>query len=80
MENYQITLGSESTEDAVVGSRTGPGFPAEEITIAIERIVLTYLKVRLNSEETFLETYKRIGMAQYKTALYDAEAKVDAAE
>ena len=80
VENYQITLGGDGSEDAVVGSRTGPGFPAEEITGAVERIVLTYLDVRTSAEETFLETYKRVGMAPFKTALYDAEAKVHAAQ
>ncbi len=80
VENYQITLGGDGSEDAVVGSRTGPGFPAEEITGAVERIVLTYLDVRTSAEETFLETYKRVGMTPFKTALYDAEAKVHAAQ
>ena len=80
VENYQITLGGDGSEDAVVGSRTGPGFPAEEITGAVERIVLTYLDVRTGAEETFLEAYKRVGMAPFKTALYDAEAKVHAAQ
>jgi sulfite reductase (NADPH) hemoprotein beta-component len=80
VENYQITLGGDGSEDAVVGSRTGPGFPTEEITGAVERIVLTYLDVRTSAEETFLETYKRVGMAPFKTALYDAEAKVHAAQ
>lgn len=80
VENYQITLGGDGSEDAVVGSRTGPGFPAEEITGAVERIVLTYLDVRTSAEETFLETYKRVGMPPFKTALYDAEAKVHAAQ
>ena len=31
VENYQITLGGDHTETAALGTRTGPGFPAEEI-------------------------------------------------
>ena len=80
VENYQITLGGDGSEDAVVGSRTGPGFPAEEITNAVERIVLAYLDLRTSAEETFLDTYKRVGMEPFKSALYDAEATVHAAQ
>ena len=80
VENYQITLGGDGSEDAVVGSRTGPGFPAEDITNAVERIVLAYLDLRQNAEETFLDTYKRVGMEPFKTALYEAEATVHAAQ
>ncbi|MGB1389067.1 MAG: nitrite/sulfite reductase, partial [Paracoccaceae bacterium] len=39
VENYQITLGGTGTEDAAVGQRAGPGFSAEEIIPAIERLV-----------------------------------------
>ncbi len=80
VENYQITLGGDGTEDAVIGTKTGPGFSYEEITNAIERIVLAYLDLRESSEETFLEAYKRVGMEPFKSALYDAEARAHAAE
>ena len=80
VENYQITLGGDGTEDAVIGTKTGPGFSYEEITDAIERIVLAYLDLRENPEETFLEAFKRVGMEPFKTALYDAEARAHAAE
>ncbi len=80
VENYQITLGGDGTEDAVIGTKTGPGFSYEEITNAIERIVLAYLDLRESSEETFLEAYKRVGMEPFKSALYDVEARAHAAE
>ena len=80
VENYQITLGGDGTEDAVIGTKTGPGFSYEDITDAIERIVLAYLDLRESPEETFLEAFKRVGMEPFKTALYDAEARAHAAE
>jgi sulfite reductase (NADPH) hemoprotein beta-component len=78
VENYQVTLGGDGTEDAAIGEKTGPGFSAEEILPAIERIVLAYLDLRLNAEETFLETYRRLGMEPFKAVLY-SEEKADAA-
>ncbi|MGZ9810352.1 nitrite/sulfite reductase [Pseudoroseicyclus sp. H15] len=70
VENYQITLGGDATETASIGERAGPGFPAEEITGAIERLVLGYLDVREGPEETFLQAYRRLGPAPFKAALY----------
>ena len=70
VENYQITLGGDGTETAAIGERTGPGFGAEELIPAIETIVETYLDVRHGSEETFLQTYRRIGAEPFKHAIY----------
>lgn len=78
VENYQITLGGDGTEDAAIGERAGPGFSADEIIPAIERIVITYLDLRREKAETFLQTYRRLGLAPFKAALYP-EAKADAA-
>ena len=77
VENYQITLGGDHTEQAAVGDRVGPGFSADEIVPAIERIVDTYLDLRVDAEESFIDTYRRTGMAPFKAALYPA-AKVAA--
>ncbi|KUF11523.1 nitrite/sulfite reductase [Pseudoponticoccus marisrubri] len=72
VENYQITLGGDHTETASLGDRTGPGFSAEEIIPAIERLVEAYLAHRSSPEESFLESYRRLGMAPFKEALYGA--------
>ncbi|MHA7868509.1 MAG: nitrite/sulfite reductase [Salipiger thiooxidans] len=74
VENYQITLGGDATETAALGERTGPGFSADDIVPAIERIVEAYLEHRSGREESFLETYRRLGMAPFKLALYGEEA------
>ncbi|MFP4328096.1 MAG: nitrite/sulfite reductase [Paracoccaceae bacterium] len=69
-ETYQITLGGDHTETAALGTRTGPGFGADEIVPAIERLVMAYLELRAGPEETFLQTWRRHGMAPFKAALY----------
>jgi sulfite reductase (NADPH) hemoprotein beta-component len=80
VENYQITLGGDGTEDMVIGDRTGPGFAYDEIVPAIERILLCYLDLRDGPEETFLAAYRRLGLAPFKAALYPAkEEKANAA-
>ena len=73
VENYQITLGGDHTEDAAIGDKTGPGFAYDEIVPAIERILRAYLAVRLHADETFLETYRRTGLTPFKVALYGSE-------
>jgi len=71
-EYYQFTLGGSSAEDAALGDRTGPGFSTEDVVNAMERILNTYVQQREDTEETFLETYRRVGMAPFKEALYGA--------
>ena len=70
VENYQITLGGDGTETARIGDRAGPGLAAEELVPAIERLIRTYLEIRSDKTETFLETYRRIGMEPFRVALY----------
>ncbi|MBO9477744.1 nitrite/sulfite reductase [Shimia sp. R11_0] len=70
VENYQITLGGDATWDATIGQRAGPGFAYDEIVPAIERLVKGYLELRDSEEETFLQTYRRLGLAPFKTYLY----------
>jgi sulfite reductase (NADPH) hemoprotein beta-component len=70
-EFYQITLGGSSSENASIGTILGPGFAGEEVPDAIEKILNTYLKLRQSGEE-FLHTYRRLGPAPFKEALYAA--------
>ncbi len=74
VESYQITIGGDHTETATVGDRAGPGFSAEELLPAIERLVHADLEVRADRNETFLQTYRRLGIAAFKAALYPAES------
>ncbi|UWQ20785.1 nitrite/sulfite reductase [Jannaschia sp. W003] len=73
VENYQITLGGDGTETAALGERTGPGFAYDEIVPAVERLITAYLDLRERDDETFLQTFRRLGMAPFKSALYDKE-------
>jgi sulfite reductase (NADPH) hemoprotein beta-component len=80
VENYQVTLGGDGSQDAAIGERAGPGFSAEEIIPAIERLVLGYMDLRDAPEETFLQAYRRLGAEPFKAVLYpDKEGKRDAA-
>jgi len=79
VENYQITLGGDGTETTTIGERAGPGFSAEEIVPAIERLVTGYLDLRADADETFLQTYRRLGRKPFKAILYPSEDKANAA-
>jgi len=79
VENYQITLGGDGSEDTVIGERAGPGFAYDEIVDAIERIIRAYLEQRDSPEETFLMAYRRLGSAPFKAALYPEAARKNAA-
>ncbi|RUZ71339.1 nitrite/sulfite reductase [Mesorhizobium sp. M7A.F.Ca.US.006.01.1.1] len=74
-ELYQITLGGSADENTSVGEIIGRGFSSEEITDAIEQIVETYLGLRLDPQEKFIDAYRRVGPAPFKEALYAGEAK-----
>ena len=70
VENYQITLGGDGRETAALGERTGPGFPADEIVPAVERLIDAYMECRSGRDESFLATYRRVGMSPFKAVLY----------
>ncbi|MGR3469247.1 MAG: nitrite/sulfite reductase [Shimia sp.] len=75
VENYQITLGGDHTETASIGERAGPGFSADALLPALERLIYAYLDHRMDPEETFLAAYRRLGAGPFKAALYPAEEK-----
>ncbi len=70
-ELYQISLGGSPKDDAAVGTIIGPGFRAEAVPQAIDTIISTYLANR-NDGEDFLATWRRVGAAPFKEALYGA--------
>ncbi|UWQ97684.1 nitrite/sulfite reductase [Rhodobacteraceae bacterium S2214] len=79
VENYQITLGGDGTEDAAIGERAGPGFSADDIVPAIERLVLGYMDIRRDADETFIQAYRRLGAQPFKDILYPEKAAQNAA-
>jgi sulfite reductase (NADPH) hemoprotein beta-component len=76
-ETYQITLGGSGDETASIGQITGPGFSSENVVDAIETVVTTYMSQRRDAAEDFLSTYRRVGMAPFKEALYERSAGSD---
>ena len=71
-EFYQITLGGSADAQAAIGRITGPGFAAEEVPDAIERLVDTYLTLRRDEDESFIDAYRRLGDKPFKEKLYAA--------
>ncbi|NOR60909.1 MAG: nitrite/sulfite reductase [Rhodobacteraceae bacterium] len=69
-ESYQITLGGDGSQTAAIGKPTGKGFSTDEIVPAIERLIKAYLAVRHDASEAFLTTFRRLGPAPFKAALY----------
>ncbi|MCF9046284.1 nitrite/sulfite reductase [Acinetobacter nectaris] len=68
-EFYQITLGGNSNHDASIGNILGPSFAAEAVPDVVEEILNTYLDLR-ESEESFIDTYRRVGIAPFKERAY----------
>ncbi len=74
-ELYQITLGGSGDENTSVGEIVGRGFDPDKVTDAVETIVDTYLGLRLEASETFLQAYRRVGAQPFKDALYGETAE-----
>lgn len=68
-EWYQIQLGGNSGVDASIGKVLGAAVPKKEVAAAIGKLLTVY-KEKREEEETFLQTYRRIGMAPFKEQLY----------
>ncbi|MEQ1499557.1 MAG: nitrite/sulfite reductase [Novosphingobium sp.] len=68
-ENYQLSLGGCEGADTSLGQITGPGFDEDGIVDAVEKATEVYLANK-GEGERFLDTYRRIGMAPFKEALY----------
>jgi sulfite reductase (NADPH) hemoprotein beta-component len=72
-EFYQVSLGGNQGKDASIGKILGPSFGQEEMPDIMEKILSTYLALR-EEEETFLDTYRRVGIGPFKERVY---AKAD---
>lgn len=69
VEWYQLTLGGSSENDAAIGERLGPAIAKNEVADAIATILDVYVKQRL-TDESFLDTVKRIGIDPFKERVY----------
>jgi sulfite reductase (NADPH) hemoprotein beta-component len=68
-EWYQITLGGEQGNDTSIGKVIGPSFYANEIPDVMTSLINTYVEQR-TSDEPFIDTYRRLGVAPFKEAAY----------
>lgn len=69
VENYQLSFGGSGAEDVSLGQITGPGFSEDGVVDAVEKATDLYL-ARREEGERFVDTYRRIGMALFKEAIY----------
>ena len=72
-EFYQVCLGGSQAKDASIGKILGPSFSQQDMPDVIEKLVSTYVDLR-EPEETFLDTYRRVGIEPFKERVY---AKAD---
>jgi sulfite reductase (NADPH) hemoprotein beta-component len=68
-EFYQVQLGGNSKNAAALGEVLGPSFEAVEVPSIVRKILEVYLQSR-SDEESFLDTYNRIGLAPFKEKVY----------
>ena len=68
-EFYQISLGGSSHHDASIGKILGPSFARDEMPQVISKIIDVYVDKR-TEEETFLDTYRRVGIDPFKERVY----------
>ena len=68
-EFYQVSIGGSGYEDATLAKILGPSFAQEDIPDVIEKLVGVYKDARTDNE-TFIDTYRRIGIDSYKQAVY----------
>jgi sulfite reductase (NADPH) hemoprotein beta-component len=69
-EHYQLLLGGSGNEAAALANITGPGFGPDGIVDAVEKVVDTYLRLRVGPQEEFLAAYARLGVEPFKEAIY----------
>ena len=70
-ESYQVTIGGSDRADAALGSVVGPAVAENQVVAAVDRLIDAYLAQRRDGED-FPATFRRVGMAPFKEALYVA--------
>ena len=69
-EAYQLLLGGSAAEDTTLAKILGPGFDENGIVVAVEKLITFYRGARSGPTERFLDTYRRLGAAPFKEAVY----------
>ena len=68
-EWYQITLGGQQGNSTAIGKVIGPSFSAAEVPNVIQKIIEVFEQKRI-AQESFIETYQRIGIEPFKNRVY----------
>ncbi|MDX1464924.1 MAG: nitrite/sulfite reductase, partial [Halomonas sp.] len=68
-EYYQISLGGSQGNGASLGKILGPSFFREDVPGVIDKLLQVYVGSR-QPDETFLDTYRRIGLKPFKERVY----------
>ena len=68
-EFYQVCLGGSQSKEASIAKILGPSFKQEDMPDVIEKILDTFLGLR-QEQETFLDTYRRVGIDPFKERVY----------
>lgn len=75
-EWYQVTLGGEQGLQAAIGKVIGPSFFASDMPDVISDLIQVYIELR-EPEESFIQTYRRVGVEPFKTRVYANKEKKD---
>lgn len=70
-EFYQVSLGGRSGRDTAIGKILGPSFPADQMPTVVQNLINVYVENR-TPEESFIDTYERVGMTPFKERVYAA--------
>ncbi|WP_444984445.1 nitrite/sulfite reductase [Halomonas mongoliensis] len=68
-EWYQISLGGAQGNQASLGKILGPSFSRDKVPEVIDTLLKVYVGERSDGE-TFLDTYRRIGLKPFKERVY----------
>ena len=70
-EFYQVSIGGNSGREASLAQILGPSFAQDDMPDVIDKIIKVYVEQRTD-EESFLDTFRRIGVAPFKERVYAA--------
>ena len=68
-EFYQIQLGGSSERDSALGAVLGPSFEQDQVPDVVEKILTVFCEKR-QGDESFNDTFARIGLDPFKERIY----------
>ncbi len=69
-EWYQITIGGRQGNQAAIGKILGPSVARAQVPNVVERLIETYLSLRHDASERFVDAVSRLGHEPFKEAVY----------